>query len=128
MYVCTYICMFACIYVCMCICMYVCMYACMYVCMYVCMHVCMYVCTYVHVYMYIEKFVTTFWSTKLFCYVDKVLYSYHHYHKLFTPQYSYHIVQSFQGRNFHEFVKISSLKSRIRPICENFSPQIYSAI
>ena len=103
------------------------MYVCMY--MHIRMYVCTYVCTYAYVYMYIEKFVTTFWHTKFFCYVDKVLYvfpiiiitSCSHLN-------SYHIAQFFQEGNFHEFVKNSPLKSWIRPICEKFPPQIYSAI
>ena len=94
--------------------MYVSMYISVYVCIY--MHICMYVCTYVRtyafVYMYIEKFVTTFWHTKLFCYVDKILY-------IFpiiiitscSHLSSYHIAQFFQEGNSHEFVKTSPLKS-----------------
>ena len=48
----------------------------MYVCSYVCMYVRTYICTYIHTYihMYIMKFVTTFYPTKIFCYIDKGLY------------------------------------------------------
>ena len=76
--VCMYVCMCACMYECSKVCMLVCTYLCMYACICMYMHICMYVCTYVrtyaYVYMYIEKFVMTFWHTKFFCYVDKILY------------------------------------------------------
>ena len=58
----------------------------------------------------------TFWHTKFFCYVDKVLHVFPIIITSCSHLNSYRIAQFFQEGNFHEFVKNSPLKSWIRPI------------